>query len=142
MRNHLMISFIIALSYFSFAQPIKMPYIEVEPIFKGALVFYKTIAINYTIKMSVSFPEDISANDTSYGIVCIQPDGEVIKMLFDVSGAKLLFPQKYEYSFSISTKQNGWLRVFMAERKDIDSDRGVDFYGNTSNKVNVYLDLR
>ena len=150
------ILFVIAMLFVtlsSYAQTLEMPNIKVEPIYKGEYKIVvavtnsyppheitKVAGYDYQIKMKITFIRNVSNIDSLYGIVCILPDGDTKKLLFSSDSIVQLSLLQYEYSFPIRIKGKGWLRMFVAQRKDFARDLDVSFYENTSNKESYYLD--
>jgi len=151
------ILFVIAMSFVTlsaYGQTLEMPNINVEPIYKDEYkiavavtnsyppheIISKVAGYDYQIKMKITFIRKISNIDSLYGIVCILPDGDTKKLLFNSDSIVQLSLRQYEYSFPIRIKEKGWLRLFVAQRKDFARDLNVSFYENTSNKESYYLD--
>jgi hypothetical protein len=136
----------------SYSQQIVMPKIEVDAIYLGRgkeilaqtksyppHTIYTYSDYKYEIKVRMKFPQGYIPDFSQYGIVYILPDFKVKKSSLNPKNIKQYEAQEFAYVFRLKVKKNGWLRIFVAQKKDFLRDTDVHFYDNTSNKVNIYL---
>ncbi len=150
MKKILTYLFLILFVQLSYSQQIQMPQITIDAIYLGRgkkispIEYYSHYFIinegyKYKIRVRMNFPKDYIPNFLQYGIVCILPDFKVKKLNLNPKNILQYSPKEFDYTFRLKVINNGWLRIFVAQKNDFYKDTDVRFYDSTSNKANIFL---
>jgi hypothetical protein len=128
---------LLSLSIFSLlhSQELSLPKITIEAQYKGPHkvaiwgttsipphVFYKIKGYDFQIRVSIIVQGNSTFIDSLLGIVCILPDHSVNKYYFKHDEIIKYSDHEYQYSFPVRISDSGWIRVFIASRKEMQSD--------------------
>lgn len=132
-----------------------MPEIEAETSYIGAYKvligqtnsipphsFYKVAGYDFEIKMQIIYKMNTIFEDTLFGIVCAMQDGTSQKLLINPNNVSSFSSREYEYKFPIRMKSEGWVQIYLAQRRDFSEETDPRLYQNTSNRISLYLTPR
>jgi len=155
MKYSFTILVLILFPIFCFAQNLQMPELEAETSYIGAYKvsigyslltppkdMIRVLGYDFEIKMRIIYKTNTIFEDTLFGIVCVMQDGTSQKLLINPNNVSSFSSREYECKFPIRMKSEGWVQIYLAQRRDFSEDTDPRLYQNTSNRISLYLTPR
>ena len=100
---------------------------------------YFTDGHDFRIDISVRVADTATFMSSAWGVVLVLPDRSVNKYYLESGDLHQGVGQHYQHSFYIRIREGGWMTVFLAPVKEMQSDLNVRLYTGTSNRESHFL---